>query len=86
MVNRVLSAEQINEFAERGFVLLPQVVQDDLLAPATGRIDEVTAADPPAADKRGNHFYFLPTKDEPALRATLTRSLFGNTPMERVPE
>jgi hypothetical protein len=72
--DRVLSDAQINEFAERGFVLVPQVVQDDLLTQAAGRIDEVVAADPPAADKRGSHFYFLPTKEEPALRAPLTRS------------
>src|SRR5258708_1925498 len=71
-VGRVLSDGQVNEFAERGFVLVPQVVQGDVLARAARRIDEVVAADPPAADKRGSHFYFLPTKDEPTLMAPLT--------------
>jgi hypothetical protein len=70
----VLSDGQVNEFAERGFVLVPQVVRGDVLARAARRIDEVVAADPPAADKRGNHFYFLPAKDEPALMAPLTGS------------
>jgi hypothetical protein len=63
----VLTDEQINEFAERGFVLVPQVVQGDVLAQAARRIDEVAAADPPAAGKRGSHFYFLNAKDGPAL-------------------
>jgi len=70
----VLTDEQVNEFAERGFVLVPQVVQGDVLAQAAGRIDAVVAADPPAADKRGSHFYFLETKDEPDLMAPLTGS------------
>ena len=64
----------MNEFAERGFVLVPQVVQDDLLDQAARRIDEITAADPPPADRQGHHFYFLRTKDEPALTAPLTGS------------
>ena len=68
----MLTDEQVNEFAERGFVLVPRVVRDDLLAGASQRIDEVVAADPPADDKRGSHFYFLETKDEPALMAPLT--------------
>ena len=68
----MLTDEQINEFAERGYVLVPQVVQGDVLAQAARRVDEVMAADPPAADKRGSHFYFLATKDEPALMAPLT--------------
>lgn len=74
MVGRVLSDEQVDEFAERGFVLVPEVVRGDVLAQAAGRIDEIVAADPPGAGERGNHFYFLPTKDEPALRAPLTRT------------
>lgn len=70
----MLSDSQITEFAERGFVVVPQVVSDDLLDQAARRIDEVIAADPPAADKQGSHFYFLRTKDERALMAPLTGS------------
>ncbi|MFI1069547.1 phytanoyl-CoA dioxygenase family protein [Streptomyces puniciscabiei] len=69
-----MSDRQIKEFAERGFVVVPQVVQGDVLDQAARRIDEVVAADPPDADQRGSHFYFLRTKDEPALMAPLTGS------------
>ncbi|WP_330281151.1 hypothetical protein [Streptomyces sp. NBC_00588] len=68
----------MHEFAEQGFVLVPQVVQEDLLEQVARRIDEVVPADPPPADKRGPHFSFLRTKDEPTLRAPLTRTpVFG---------
>jgi hypothetical protein len=70
----VLTDEQVNEFAERGFVLVPQVVKDDVLARTAQRVDEVVAADPPAAGKRGSHFYFLETRAEPALMAPLART------------
>lgn len=70
----MLSDAQIDEFAERGYVVVPQVVPSDVLDKAARRIDEVAAADPPADDKRGSHFYFLQTKDEPALLAPLTGS------------
>jgi hypothetical protein len=39
-VDHVLTDGQINEFAERGFVLVPQVVPGDVLAQAARRIDE----------------------------------------------
>ena len=68
----MLSNEQVDEFAERGFILVPQAVPGEVLRQATERIDAVVAADPPAADKRGNHFYFLETTGEPALIAPLT--------------
>ncbi|GAB2805368.1 hypothetical protein GCM10027176_07880 [Actinoallomurus bryophytorum] len=70
----MLSDARINEFAERGYIVVPQVVPGDILDEATERIDKVTAADPPAGDKRGAHFHFLETKDEPALIAPLTGS------------
>jgi hypothetical protein len=68
----VLTDAQINEFAERGFVVVPQVVRGEVLDQAVRRIDEVVAADPPAAEQRGHHFYFLQGKGEPALMAPLT--------------
>ena len=71
-VDHVLTEEQISEFTERGFVVIPQVVHSDVLSGAARRIDEVFAADPPVAGKRGNHFYFLETRTEPALLAPLT--------------
>lgn len=74
MVDRVLSNTQIDEFAERGYIVVPQVVPGDILDKAAQRIEGVAATDPPAEDKRGAHFYFLDTKDEPALIAPLTDS------------
>jgi hypothetical protein len=71
---RVLSDMQINEFAERGQIVVSQVVPGDILDKAARRIDDFATADPPAVDKRGAHFYFLETKDEPALIAPLTSS------------
>jgi hypothetical protein len=70
----VLSDAQVNEFAERGYIVVPHVVPGDLLDKAGRRVDAVTAAEPPAAGKRGSHFYFLETKDEPTLIAPLTSS------------
>ncbi|MBD2897914.1 hypothetical protein amrb99_68810 [Actinomadura sp. RB99] len=74
MVDRMLSDAQIDEFVKRGYIVVPQVVTGDVLDSAVQRIDEITAAAPPAADKRGAHFYFLDTEDEPALIAPLTGS------------
>ncbi|MFB9831384.1 phytanoyl-CoA dioxygenase family protein [Actinoallomurus acaciae] len=68
----MLSDARVEEFAERGYVVVPQVVPGDVLDQAAQRIDEVVAADPPAGDRRGSHFYFLQTRDEPALIAPLT--------------
>lgn len=68
----MLSDAQITEFAERGYLLVPGVVPGDVLGRATRRVDAVAAASPPAAGKRGAHFYFLEAKDEPDLIAPLT--------------
>jgi Phytanoyl-CoA dioxygenase (PhyH) len=70
----VLSDTRISEFAERGYIVVPHVVPGDILDKAARRIDDLTASDPPAAGKRGAHFCFLQTNDEPALIAPLTSS------------
>ena len=70
----MLSDAQISEFAERGYIVVPQVVPADILDRAAERIDGLVDADPPAADTRGPHFYFLEAKEEPALIAPLTSS------------
>jgi hypothetical protein len=70
----VLSDAQIDEFAERGYLVVRQVVHGDVLDDAMQRIDQVTATEPPAHDKHGAHFYSLDTKDESALIAPLTSS------------
>jgi len=69
-----LNDEQVSEFAERGYIVIPGVVPADVLDRAFIRTDELVARNPPEADKRGPHFYFLETRDEPHLRAPLTDS------------
>lgn len=70
----MLTETQVLEFARRGYVVVPQVVPRGLLAKAAQRIDLITADDPPSADRRGPHFHFLETKDEPDLLAALMDS------------
>jgi len=74
MVGRVLSDMQISDFAERGYIVASRVVPGDIVDKAAQRIDDIAAAGPPGQDKRGAHFYFRETKDEPALIAPLTSS------------
>ena len=68
----MLSDEQLKEFGERGFLVVPGVVDPALVAGAHRRIDELVAAEPPAEDQAGQHFYFPNAGDEPALIAPLT--------------
>jgi hypothetical protein len=64
----------VNEFAERGFVLLPQVVPPGLVTAATQVIDEMVERDPPGADVRGPYFYFPETGKVPPLLDVLTET------------
>jgi hypothetical protein len=50
--DHVLTDEQTDEFARRGFILVPQVAERDVLARASERIDENIRADPPPAERR----------------------------------
>ncbi|NUR31166.1 MAG: phytanoyl-CoA dioxygenase [Catenulispora sp.] len=68
----MLSETQLEEFSERGFLIVPNVVAPEVVERAHQRIDELIAADPPAEGHVGHHFYFLPAADEPALIAPLT--------------
>lgn len=69
-----LTRDQIDHFAEHGYVVAPGVVPDALVRTANQRIDEIAAADPPPADTRGHHFYFPAIADEPLLGAPLLES------------
>jgi hypothetical protein len=68
----VLSDEQLKEFGERGFLVIPGVVAPDVIRRASQRIDKLIDADPPAEGHVGNHFFFLKAADEPDLIAPLT--------------
>jgi hypothetical protein len=70
----VLDLEQLHEFAERGFVVVPQAASRELVAAASGVIDELIEARPPGPDVRGPHNYFPDSAQAPALLALLTKS------------
>jgi hypothetical protein len=73
-VGCVLDREQLNEFAERGFVVVPRAVSPELVAAASGAIDALIAAKPPGPDVRGPYNYFPESAQAPALLALLAES------------
>lgn len=70
----MLEREQLNEFAERGFVVVPQAVSRELDIAASGAIDELIEVKPPGPDVRGPHNYFPESARAPALLALLMDS------------
>ena len=73
-VMRMLARGQLDEFAERGFLVLPQVVPAEVMAAASAAIDELIEHDPPGPEVRGPYNYFLHGRQAPALAALLARS------------
>ncbi len=74
MVTLVSERDVRREFAERGFVVIPQAIPHDVLVKATRTIDVMTSRRPPAPEVRGNHFYFPAATKVPWLLALLTES------------
>lgn len=70
----VLDREQVQEFAERGFVVIPQAIPANLVDAASVRIDNLVAAEPPGETVSGPHFYFPDSTAVPELLALITRS------------
>ncbi|WP_344670817.1 phytanoyl-CoA dioxygenase family protein [Catenulispora yoronensis] len=68
----MLTDEQLKEFGERGFLVVPDVVAPEVVERAHRRISEIVEADPPGEGVVGNHFYFPKAADEPELIAPLT--------------
>lgn len=69
----MLTHQQKTHFAEQGYVVIPEVVAHNLISDAYTDIERIKALNPPPADRRGFHFYFL--DDIPAaLLNTLTAS------------
>ncbi len=66
--------EHLQEFAERGFVVIPQAVPQYLIAAGSRTIDALMERKPPSADVRGNHFYWPEAVNVPSLIALLTES------------
>ena len=70
----MLDRGQLDEFAERGFLVLPRAVPPDVVAAAAEAIDELIKLDPPGPQVRGPHNYFPAAAQAPALAALLTGS------------
>jgi len=70
----MLARGQLDEFAERGFLVLPQVVPAEMVAPASRGIDQLVERDPPGPQVRGPYNYWLQARQAPALAALLARS------------
>lgn len=70
----MLTDDQLREFGERGYLVVPSVVDGSFLAAADEEIDRVIAATPPPAGTTGKHFSFLPPDQLPAALAALTDS------------
>ena len=70
----MLTLDQRRAFATHGYVVVPGVVPEALLAAADAEVDELLARDPPPADTVGHHFWFLPPDQLPAADAALRDS------------
>jgi ectoine hydroxylase-related dioxygenase (phytanoyl-CoA dioxygenase family) len=70
----MITDEQLREFASNGYLLLPHLVDDELLAAVDAEIDALIAADPVPESTTGAHFYFLPPDELPAADAALHES------------
>jgi ectoine hydroxylase-related dioxygenase (phytanoyl-CoA dioxygenase family) len=70
----VLTDEQLAAFGRDGYLVVPDVVPEALLAAADAEVDAVVAADAPPAGHIGPHFVFLPPSRLPAADATLRAS------------
>ena len=69
------TAAQLRTFAERGWLVIPNVVASHLRDAAMQDIDRLIAREPPPADKRGFHFYWRDGLAAPdPLLALLTES------------
>ncbi len=70
----MLTAEQRRAFVADGYVIVPGVVPEHLLAAADREVDELMTSDPPPPDTVGQHFWFLAPGRLPAADAALRES------------
>ncbi|WP_410577146.1 phytanoyl-CoA dioxygenase family protein [Amycolatopsis sp. lyj-108] len=68
---RALTRDQLEEFAERGYLVIPDVVPPDLIAAANAVVDEQLRARPPAEGHVGVVYRFQELEDSPVLAALL---------------
>ena len=67
----MLSEGQLREFGGKGYLVLPGVVPERLLAPVNAEIDALVAGGPPPAGAVSNHSYARPPGTLPASGAAL---------------
>ena len=70
----MLNRGQLEEFAQRGFLVLPGVVPRAVVDAAARAIDELIDREPPGPDVRGPFNYFPEAARAPELAALLTGS------------
>lgn len=68
----MLSDEQLASFARDGYLVVPQVITEELLAQAGATVDRLIRAQPPPAGHAGAHFYWPSSAEAPEL-VTLAR-------------
>src|SRR4029077_11197083 len=70
-----LDTTQLHEFAERGFLVVPNVIPSVLRDAAMRAIDDLIRREPPPAERRGFHFYWLNEVAQPdTMLSLLTES------------
>lgn len=70
----MLDRVQVAEFAERGFLVLPQVVPPEVVSAAWRAIDEIIRRDPPGPQVRGPYNYILDARRTEPVTALLSDS------------
>src|SRR5580704_10029883 len=70
----MLNRGQVEEFAGRGFLVVPRVVPPEVVAAAARAIDRLIEREPPGDDVRGPFNYFPEAARAPELAALLMRS------------
>lgn len=70
----MLSAEQLGRFATDGYLVVPDVVPEELLVAAEHELHSVVAAAPPLEGTVGKHFYFIVASLLPNADAALRKS------------
>jgi hypothetical protein len=71
-VRRSLSREQLEQFVELGYIVVPNVIPEEVLNAADAAIDELLKTKPPEEGHTGPHFMFHKWQEQPALAALLS--------------
>jgi Phytanoyl-CoA dioxygenase (PhyH) len=70
-VRRVLTRDQLEQFVELGYLVIPGVIPEELLQAADAAMDAQLLEHPVAEGHSGPHFMFHKWPDQPALAALL---------------